>query len=194
MTNGGIDPKVKDVVLLLGSVVILTALVVFPALGVIAKTALDIHDEQERKKAKKEWEKFNLWRLRATIKRLQKQKIVKARDHNGSKVIVLTEKGRTKFLEYKLDEMTIRPSKWDGKWRLIIYDISKHKTRSQRAFREMLKRLKFLMVQKSVYLFPYPCEGEIESLKQYYDVQDQVMTLTVKGMESEEIYKKYFGL
>lgn len=190
-----INPTVKEITILLGTGVAVTALFAFPALGIIAKTALDIHDEIKRKKEKREWEKYNTGRLREVLKRLHQQKIVEIKTINGQDVVALTEKGKTKYLKYKLEDIHInKPERWDGKWRLLIYDISKYKKKNQQIFRELLKTLKFLQLQKSVYLYPYPCEGEIEYLRQYYEIGEDVMLLTVEKLENEYEYKKYFGL
>lgn len=190
-----IDPKVKEIIGLLGAGAILGACLVFPGLPVVLKAAMDVHKETKRRKSFKNWEGFNLWRLRAILKRLRQQKIVKVVEKNGEPIVILTQKGKTKYLKYKLDKMMIKkPATWDGKWRLIIYDISKYKKSAQEAFRRIIKELEFLRLQKSVYLFPYPCENEIEFLRQYYGIGDEVMILKVSGLENQEAYRKYFGL
>lgn len=190
-----INPKVKDVLGLLGVGAVLTACIVFPGLPIGVKSVIDAIEEAKRKKEFKEWERFNLWRLREVLKRLRQQKVVKIVEENGESVVVLTKKGRTKYLKYKLEEMIIeKPPRWDGKWRLVIYDIAKYKRNTQQAFRRTLKRLKFLRLQKSVYLYPYPCQDEIEFLRQFYGIGDEVIILMVEDLEDEEAYKKYFGL
>lgn len=189
------DPKVKDVLGLLGVGVLLLACVVAPGLPIGIKAIIDAYEERGRKRDFKEWERFNLWRLREVLKRLREQKIVEIVEENGEPVVVLTKKGKTRYLKYKLGEMIIKkPPKWDAKWRLVIYDIAKYKKNVQQAFRETLKRLKFFRLQKSVYLYPYPCQDEIEFLRQYYGIGDEVIVLTVEDLEDEEAYKKYFGL
>lgn len=190
-----IDPRVKDVLRLLGAGTVLAACIVFPGLPIVVKAAMDSHHETERKRKFKEWERFNLWRLRASLKRLRNQKVVKIVERDGEPIVILTKKGKTRYLKYKLEEMIIKkPPKWDGRWRLVIYDIAKHKRNTQQAFREVLKKLKFFRLQKSVYLYPYPCYEEIEFLRQYYGIGDDVIILIVEGIENESVYKKYFGL
>jgi len=190
-----VNPRVKEVIALLGAGTILAASVVFPGLPIALKTVMDDRQKAEWKRRRKKWERFNKWRLRAILKRLHQQKVVKIEEKDGQSIISLTEKGKTKYLKYKLEEMVVKkPPKWDGKWRLVIYDIAKTKRNAQQAFRETIKRLKFLCLQKSVYLYPYPCEDEIEFLRQYYQIGDGVVLLTIEGLENEEVYKKYFGL
>lgn len=190
-----IEPKVKDVLALLGIGTLLFASFVMPglplAIGAFAKGERERRWQQD----KKEWEKFNLWRLRQILKRLHRQKMVKVIKKNGEAIVVLTKKGKTKLLKYKLEEMIIKKQKhWDGKWRLIIYDIAAKKKYTQELFRKMLKKFKFLQLQKSVYLYPFDCKNEIEFLRQYYKIGKDVIILTISGLENEEVYKKYFGL
>lgn len=94
-----------------------------------------------------------------------------------------------------MQEMKLNQSKkWDNKWRVVIYDISKKKKNSQEAFRRMLKQLQILKLQNSVYLTPFPCEDEINYLREYYNIGKEVILLTVDHIEDEEAYKKYFKL
>ncbi len=94
----------------------------------------------------------------------------------------------------KIIEMELKEKKWDGKWRIIIYDIFSKKRWERELFRRTLKRLKFLQLQKSVYLTPFECRNEIEYLRQVCNVDKEVLILTVSSLENEKAYKEYFGL
>lgn len=180
------DPKVKDVLKLLGGGTVLAASFVMPgAAGVVLKE----YKQYKKDKDEKEWKKFNLWRLKQVIKRLEKQKIVEFRDGG----VQLTEKGKRKILKFDLDDMQLK-RKTDGKWRLIIYDIADFRKKERDFFREILKRMKFLKLQQSIYLTPYVCEDEIEYLKQMFGVGQEVQILKVTGIEKEKYYKEYFGI
>lgn len=182
--QGKIDPRVRDVLILLGAGVFLAASVIMPGLPLAFKPWLDYQKEKKRK----EWEKFNLWRLRQVIKRLEKQKMVEIK--NGE--VTITNRGRQKVLKYNLEEMELK-RETDGKWRLIIYDIANLKTSQRELFRSILKRLQFLRLQKSVYLTPFVCDDEIEYLRQTFNIGKEVMVLKVSGIENEEAYRNYFG-
>ncbi len=191
-----INPKVKQVIGLLGVGTFLAASLVFPGLPITAKFIIDEYKDSQRKKELGKWKRFNLWRLRATLKRLYQEKIVEVKiDKDQEPMVVLTTKGKTRYLKSRFKEMiTQKPPRWDGKWRLVIYDIADLKKTSQQAFRQTLKELKFLRLQNSVYLYPYPCADEIEFLRQFYGIGEEVLILTVAKLENEEAYKKYFGL
>lgn len=180
-----IDPKVKDVLKLLAAGAIITTVVLFPGIAALGPLIKEIQERQEEK----EWDKFNLWRLRQMVKRLARQKLVEIRDD----IVKITDKGRRKVLKFNLEKMELK-KRTDGKWRLIIYDVANLKRSQSEFFRETLKRLKFLRLQKSVYITPFVCDDEIEYLRQLFDIGSEVLILKVAGIENEQVYKRYFGL
>jgi len=189
-----IDPKTKEVLILLGSGVFLAASIIFPGLPMAAKPFIDVVKEAERNKRQKEWEKFNLWRLRQVIKRMQNSKLVEVKEEKGIPIIKVTQKGKQKLLRYKIDEMVLDESNWDGKWRLIIYDVQTGKRANSEMFRIMLNKLKFLKLQRSVYLSPFKCEDEIEYLRLLFEIGNEVQILKVGSLENETAYRRYFGI
>ncbi len=180
-----VDPRVKDILMLLGAGAFLTASLVMPGLPIAVRPYLD----HKRKNEEKEWEKFNLFRLKQVIKRLERQKDVEI----IGEAVKITKKGRQKLLKFDLEQMELK-RKTDGKWRLIIYDISNLRKPQRELFRDMLKKLQFLRLQESVYLTPFICEEEIEYLRQVFDIDREVQVLKVTGIEYEDQYKKYFGI
>ena len=55
-----------------------------------------------------------------------------------------------------------KPAKWDGKWRIVVFDIPENLRSIRQALREHLCRLQFYQLQKSVFVLPYECGDEIE--------------------------------
>lgn len=137
---------------------------------------------------------YNLWSLRRTIRRLQKQKMATIDEQNGQQVIILTEKGKKKIFNVALDELKLaKQEKWDGKWRLVIYDISEGK-KIRNIIRRNLEGLDFLRLQESVYLTPYPCREAVDILRLNYNLEDEIRILEVYKIEFDRAYREYFGL
>lgn len=180
-----IDPRVKDILKLLGLGTILIAAVIMPGTAVLIKEYNKIKWEKD----KKEWNKFNLWRLRQVIKRLQYQKVVEIINDE----VRITDKGRQKQLKFDLEKIELQ-KKTDGKWRIIIYDISNIKKSQRDLFRDVLKRLKFFRLQESVYLTPFVCDDEIEYLRQTFQIGSEVQVLKVSKLENDQVYRNYFGI
>lgn len=188
-------PTIEDALRLVGSGLFISALFLFPGAGLGIKAILDECDRRQQQREKAAFAKFNLSRLRYALHRLHRQKAVQVVDTSHGRVVQLTEKGRMRMLQYRLDEMVVRtPPVWDRKWRIILYDIGNVKKRQQMLFRSMLKRLKMVPIQRSVYLTPYSCEDEITFLREYFDIADGVLYIVTNTLENEEEYRTYFGL
>src|SRR3989338_118105 len=83
---------------------------------------------------------------------------------NKNKIVILKEeKGKKIVKEIQFDNLKIdKPKIWDGKWRIVIFDIPENERRRMRdAMRQKLQKIGFYQMQKSVWVFPYPCEKEI---------------------------------
>jgi CRISPR-associated endonuclease Cas2 len=188
------DPKVKDILILLGAGVFLAASIIMPGLPMAVKPFLNAKRSTKRRKKQKEWEKFNQWRLRQVLKRMYAQKLVEISEEKETPVVKISENGKKKLLKYNLEEMVLAGKDWDDKWRIIIYDITSRKRWQRELFRKTLKRMNFFQLQKSVYLTPFKCHDEIEYLRQVCEVGNEVVILTVSGIENEQAYRSYFGL
>ncbi|MFZ5366216.1 MAG: hypothetical protein ACOZBZ_02885 [Patescibacteria group bacterium] len=141
------------------------------------------------------WKKFDEKKLKPRIKNLLKRKLLAIGEEDGEVVIKLAEKGKTYLLKYDLERMKIKkPGKWDGKWRVVVFDIPNSQKGEREVFREKLKQLEFYPLQKSVFLTPYPCFSEIEFLRQVLGVGEYVRILMVEKLEGENLFKRHFGL
>jgi len=141
------------------------------------------------------WKKFNKRRLKWTLKRLKKEKIVEIQEKNNETLISITQNGHKRILKYAIEDLQIiKPDKWDGKWRFVLYDIPKSKKNLANKLRRHLQGYGFTALQESVYLFPYPCNKEIEFIRSYYNLNREIKLITAFKIEDEEAYKEYFGL
>jgi len=187
---GMLDPKVKDVLILLAAGTLLTASFFLPGMPMRSNP----YFKRKKREEEKIWKKFNKGRLKNVLKRLYEQKTIEKVERKNATVVAITEKGKRKLLAYEIDQMQLLHRKWDGKWRIIIYDIYSKKRRERNLFQKTLKSMNFYQLQKSIYLTPYPCQDEIAYLREMCDVGREVLILTVSGMENEKAYKDYFGL
>jgi DNA-binding transcriptional regulator PaaX len=110
--------------------------------------------------------------------------------------IYLTEKGKARAGWLQINDLKIkRPKKWDGKWRIVIFDISQLKKFYREAFRGKLKELSFYPLQKSVWICPFDCQAEIELLRKFFGFSEKELRLIVAEDigEAKEL-KKFFKL
>ena len=142
----------------------------------------------------KEWEKIDREALYQAIRGLYRSKLVDFKERSGGAVeMVISESGKKKVLEYNLDELRIRtPKRWDGRWRMVCFDIPKEKKKVREAFRFHLRRLGFHQFQKSVFVHPYPCEGEIDFLIEIYNARPYVRQIVAVDIDNALHLRKIF--
>ena len=138
---------------------------------------------------------FDRKKFKRSLLYLKKRKIIKVSETKDGLQLKLTVKGVKTAKYYQLDNLQIlTPEKWDGKWRVVIFDIHEEKKLGRDALRRKLKQLEFYQLQKSIFCHPYPCENEIILLRETYKIQPYVKILIADKLENEDIIKKLFNL
>lgn len=142
-----------------------------------------------------QWEKYKKRKLKESLKKLHRRKLVGFAREGEKMVVKLTDKGRTKALKYKLDDLKIKkPKRWDGKWWVIIFDIPEKKKLAREAFRTILKRLGFYRWQRSVFVYPFSCYDEIDFVRSLLEIRPFVKILVVEELEDGFFLKRKFSL
>ena len=141
-------------------------------------------------------EKLNKRKIARLIERLKRNRLIILNEEDGKFIVELTEKGKRKVKEIQFENMRInKPAVWDGKWRVIIFDIpDKYRKRARDALREKLKELGFCPLQKSVWVLPYPCEKEIQFLCELFDITPFINILIADNIYNDIKLRKYFKL
>lgn len=75
----------------------------------------------------------------------------------------LSPKGKGLISDY-FPRLRFLHKSWDGKWRVVGFDIEEKRRSLRENFRNILYRNGFRMVQKSLYISPLPLEREIEKM------------------------------
>lgn len=148
------------------------------------------------KKIVKEWKKINEQNLRKTIKRLYRSKMINFKENSdGSVTLTLTKEGKKSVLRYHLDDIFIKkPARWDGLWRVVIFDIPEDKRQGRVALRTKLKELGFYPMQKSVFIYPYECQDEVDFILEIFELVPYVRFMRVKSIDIELDLKQKFHL
>lgn len=109
--------------------------------------------------------------------------------------LVLTSLGekalrRVELLDYRLE----KPKKWDGKWRMLIFDIKETKKGLRDRIRQSLISIGFVKLQNSVWVYPYDCEDFITLLKADLAMGKEVLYIIADKIENEKVLLKTFEL
>lgn len=144
----------------------------------------------------KEWKKINQVSLRRSIRSLYESKLIEEKENaDGTVTITLSEAGKRRALTYDLDKMKIAtPKNWDGKWRIVMFDIPEYFRPARDALRGHLQDLGFYEFQKSVFVYPYNCKDEIEYLIEFYDIRKFVRLIIAESLDNELHLKDHFKL
>lgn len=178
-------------------------LLMFLALGTVAcggailpgilKTIKEFNED-------KNWQnQFPKKKISNALAYLKYEKLVEIlADNNNKTKVLLTNKGQKRVREYSIDTMEIKkPEKWDGKWRILMFDIpSKPKIyhQAREALRSKIKNLGFYQMQKSAWVYPYECEDELLFVAEAFKVQKYIDILTVEKVLHPKLLKHKFHL
>ncbi len=143
-----------------------------------------------------EWEKLNQRSLREAIRNLYESKLVDwTENNNGSVSLAITDKGKTKILTFDPENLKInKPKKWDGKWRVITFDIPEKRRNVRDALREYFKQLDFFEFQKSVFVYPYDCKDVLDFLIEFYNIRAHVRQILAVDLDNSLDLKNRFDL
>jgi len=145
---------------------------------------------------RKEWQTVNQQNFNRSIRCLAKEKLVEERTlANGAFSLVLTPKGKRQAAILNILGSSIKfkkPKSWDGKWRIVIFDIPEQDRQFRDILREHLYRLEFFKLQQSVFVSPHPFEKPILDLVSVYAAEPYVRVITAIKIDSEARLKKHF--
>ncbi len=145
---------------------------------------------------RKEWQKINRNALNQAIQNLYTSKLVTTKDNrDGTLTLVLEKEGRDVALTYDLDRIAIKePGHWDGKWRIVMFDVPENLRKVRDSLRMHFKDMGFYEFQKSVFVHPYPCREEIEFIIEHYHARRFLRFIIATDIDNALELRRYFEL
>ncbi len=148
------------------------------------------------RKLRKDWRKINQQNFSRSIRRLSQEKLIEEKMlSDGSFKLILTAKGKRQAKILSLLGSSInfkKPKRWDGKWRIVLFDIPEKDRIFRDILREHLYTLNFFKLQYSVFISPYPCEKPILELVAIYSAKPYVRVITATKIDNETKIKRHF--
>ena len=142
-----------------------------------------------------EWKRIDSENLRKGINNLYRYKFVsKNKNKDGSFEVLITEKGKLKALNCQLDNIKNKKEKWDGKWRMIAFDVPEKSRKGRNMLRERLRGIGFCELQKSVFITPYNCAKEMALFVKFYELGKYVRFGVLESVDNGDHFKKIFKL
>lgn len=127
------------------------------------------------------------------VRYLKKQGLIENFIEGKERYIEITPKGLKRIDQIKFDALRIdRSVNWDGKWRVVIFDIPEERHLERDVFRFHLGKLGFQKVQESVYVYPFECTDIINELASRHRITDYTLIMISDIIQGEEDFIEYF--
>ena len=141
-------------------------------------------------------EKYNLaYRSRTAAGRLVMKGHARWVEKNGKKYLRLTKAGH-KALAYEQAKVALKnkKKKWDGRWRMVAFDIPERRSRTRAHLRVVMREIGFVRLQDSVWVYPYDCEDFIALLKAELKIGKAILYVIADTVEHDKSLRKHFEL
>ena len=98
------------------------------------------------------------------------------------------------YLLRKRKERLPHKKKWDGKWRLVSFDVPLYDNNRRTFLRGLLKEFGFSKLHGSVWVCPNHLAEHFWKLVVHYDLEKYCKVMLVEVLEGDEELKKHFKL
>ena len=176
----GLVTKVALGLLLVGGGMVVLAMA--PGLG----AALKLVDPNQRKA---------MLKIERALKNLAAGGDVQIEQKGKDRRYRLAPSGARKLarLQFK-DYRPSRFQKWDGKFRVVCFDIPETEQYTRRLFQTKLSELGFYQLQNSVFVTPYNCREFIELADRAFGLQKYVRVIRADTIDNEQHLLNFFKL
>ncbi len=137
---------------------------------------------------------YNNNQIHDSLKYLKRKKFIAYEFKQNKLKVIITNFGQQYIKRVGLNEITIKPTLWDGRWRLLTFDIPEFKKTARQTFRGKLKQLDFYHIQRSVFILPFPCESEIYEIANILKIRPFMHLLTCDRFPGDAKLVKKFNL
>src|SRR3989344_4008516 len=188
MTNRANRIPIERIVLgVVGALSIIALIAVAPGVGLILKTLgarPRLYDSKY---------------IANTISRLNARGYIAFEERNGKKHLRITEAGKKKLRQYQQKHLLeknrpVTPKHWDGKWRIVTFDIPEKSRKIRGYLRHELSQVGFVQLHKSVWVYPYDCEEFVALLKADIRIGKGVLYAVAEKLEYDKPLRSLFKL
>jgi CRISPR-associated endonuclease Cas2 len=128
----------------------------------------------------------------SSVYKMYKRGWIKVVDKNAEKFIKITSKGQIEALIARA--YLPNTQKWDGFWRMVIFDIPEQSRDKRDLLRELLKTNGFLKLQDSVYINPYPLNRDAIKYLGLSGLRNYIRIISIKEIDDDSDLRKHFKL
>ncbi|HSE35549.1 MAG TPA: hypothetical protein VLB83_05510 [Candidatus Paceibacterota bacterium] len=165
------------------------------AVGAIAPNVIGLISKVEHDRKRAARERSPRYIIDRACKRLIEAGFVRRVEENGGTYLRLTEKGSASLTRYMLDGQKIpEPKRWDGHWRMVIYDIPESRKGKRNMLQSSLAEVGFIRLQDSVWVYPHEVAALVVMLKAEFRLGKDVLYLRAESIEHDAWLRRAFNL
>lgn len=134
-------------------------------------------------------------RHRDSINRARDRLIQKGLLVREKGMLRVTPRGETTLRRMELSaQNNLKRRRWDGKWRVLIFDVPEYRRSVREKIRRTLAAVGFMRLQDSVWVYPHDCEDFVALLKADFHIGKDMLYMIVEQLENDERLKGEFGI
>lgn len=135
-------------------------------------------------------------RISQAVLRLKQDGLVTTSGEPGKRRIALTKRGEALLTKLEFKEYVIpEPVFWDGKWRVLVFDMSEKRRRTRDQLRRLLQGQGFVRMQDSVWVYPYPCDEFVALVRAHLKSGvGEMRYFVADALESDKSLRGHFRL
>lgn len=121
--------------------------------------------------------------LSKAIFRLKERGLIKTEGNEIGLTLKLTDEGKQALFLSETSE-----EKWDGKWRIVIFDIPEEKRLIRSMFRRNLKKWEFKLLQKSVWVSKKHVTEKLIDYVKFLKIEEWVLVIESNKIGPKSIH------
>ncbi len=138
--------------------------------------------------------RFN-YQAKTALGRLAAKGLISFEERDGKRYARVTEAGEQSLaLESMREKSTRKPKRWDGRWRVVLFDIPERRRGIRNRLRLFMQEYGFVRLQDSVWIYPYDCEDIIALVKADFHIGADVLYMIVERLEHDKHLREHFEL
>jgi CRISPR/Cas system-associated endoribonuclease Cas2 len=132
---------------------------------------------------------------KTALGRLVAKGLITFEERKGKRYARVTEAGEQMLeIESLRKENAKKPKRWDGQWRVVLFDIPERRRGVRNRLRLFMQEYGFVRLQDSVWIYPYDCEDLIALAKANFRIGFDVLYMIVERLERDAQLRIHFGL
>lgn len=125
--------------------------------------------------------RYKLHNFNQLVSRSLRTHLIEKIEKGGEVYMRITSEGK-KTIKRDFPMLSLQNKPWDGKWRIVMFDVEEINKRVRNQLREKLKELGFGLLQKSVFISPHDIMKDFLEFSETSGIKDYLYLLETKDL------------